>query len=78
MSMELLKNVREARTKLKSRGLTDIQYTDNIEQLTNRVQEIISKMNKAKIDAIRKAEEPFIQELEELDKEMATLILLMA
>lgn len=76
--MKVLKNVHDARAKLKARGVSDAKHADAIADLTERVQTIVAEMNKAKIDAMRKAEEPFLSELEELDREMAVLITIMS
>lgn len=76
--MSALTNVRDARTKLKARGTSDAKHAGQIADLTERAQKIIADMNAAKIAAMREAEKPFLAELEELDKEMAVLITIMA
>ena len=75
--MSILKNVHDARSKLKARGRSDAKHAGQIADLTERAQAVIAEMNKAKIAAMRKAEEPFQAELEEIDREMAVLITIM-
>ncbi len=75
--MSDLSNARDARTKLKERGKSDVKHAEMIADLTAKSQAIIAQMNEAKIAAMREAEKPFLEQLKELDEEMAVLITLM-
>lgn len=76
--MTALIRVREARAKLKAQGRNDLKNYDQISDLLERAQDIIVKMNAAKVQAMRDAERPFLEELEELDKEISFLITIMS
>ena len=72
-----LQSVRKARIALKRRNASDLAHSEQIEDLFTEAQRIISAMNIAKLEAIRAAEEPFLKELESLDREMAVLVTLL-
>jgi hypothetical protein len=76
--MNVLQRVREARSQLKARGQSEHANADAIEELFARAQEIITEMNAKKLAAIREAEKPFLDELEQIDREMSMFITLSA
>lgn len=76
--MHVLTRVREARMKLKEQGRSDAKHAHHIADLTERAKTIIMEMNAAKVRAMREAEEPYLEQLRELDEEMSVLITIMS
>lgn len=76
--MNVLSRVREARMKLKARGVSEHSNADAIEDLFAEAQVIIAEMNKAKLKAMKEAEEPFLEQLEQIDRELSMFITLVA
>lgn len=74
--MNVLQRVREARMKLKARGTSEHANSEVIEDLFVRAQELIAQMNQAKLKAMKEAEAPFLEELEQIDREMSVFITL--
>lgn len=74
--MTVLTRVREARMKLKDQGRSEHANVEVVEDLLARAQDLIAQMNEAKLKAIRDAEAPFLEELEQLDREISTFITL--
>ncbi len=75
--MKALASVRKARINLKNRGTSDLAHADQIEDLFAQAQDLIAEMNSAKLEAMRKAEEPYLKKLEVIDREMAVFVTLM-
>jgi len=69
--MNIMNKLREARMAIKSGGGAVSVENAAIEDLFKKAQEIIIRMNAAKLEALREVEKPFLAELDEIDAEMA-------
>lgn len=76
--MNVLQRVREARMKLKARGVSEHSNAEAIEDLFADAQRLIAEMNAAKLKAMKDAEAPFLEQLEQIDKELSLFITLVA
>jgi phosphate uptake regulator len=70
-SMSVLQKVRQARINLKSQNSTDLTNQESLEELFKEAQELISQMNKDKLQAIANVEEQYRERLEDIDSQLA-------
>lgn len=74
MSDELIYKSRKSILNANGSEVYALTEKTGLSELFEKQQKITSEMNKAIKDAIEKAKEPFLKELEQINKEYATLL----
>lgn len=74
MISDIIRTTRKTILNASGSEIHALTETNGLDDILKKRQEIIIKMNNAKKKAIEEAEAPYLEELEELDLEYATLL----